>query len=214
MNRAPTRPPFMSPPLFPVPRVRAGSVMAPPPVFVCAAFPLARCRRGLIYQAQNGCGCAVADDGSQRDAAWYVIGGGDAITVAGAMNRSTSPPFRGSIRDGAMLRLHVAALPSADRLRLRRPKLRFGFSPPFHVAAARLRLRRPKLRFGFFASAPYPPDGKHGGDFFIGVSTSSFHVAASRLRLRRAKLRFAFPPSSLWGQLTRRSGAPSPRRRR
>ena len=27
------------------------------------------------------------------------------------------------------------------------------FAPPFHVAAARIRLRRPKLRFGFFASA-------------------------------------------------------------
>ena len=28
-----------------------------------------------------------------------------------------------------------------------------AFLPPFHVAAAWLRLRRPKLRFGFFASA-------------------------------------------------------------
>ena len=65
--------------------------------------------RGLIYQAQDGYGHAVAHDGSQRDAAWYGMGGGDAITGVGAMSRSTSPPFWGGIRDGAVLRLHVAA---------------------------------------------------------------------------------------------------------
>ena len=62
--------------------------MGQPSVFVRAAFPLARCGRGLIYQAQNGCGCAVGDDGAQRDAAGHGMGGGDAITVAGAMNRA------------------------------------------------------------------------------------------------------------------------------
>ena len=55
-------------------------------VFVRAAFPLARCRRGLIYQAQNGCGCAVADDGSQRDAPCRGMGDGDAGNAAGAIN--------------------------------------------------------------------------------------------------------------------------------
>ena len=30
----------------------------------------------------------MADDGSQRDAAWHVIGGGDRGNVAGAMNRA------------------------------------------------------------------------------------------------------------------------------
>ena len=49
--------------------------------------------------------------------------------AAGAMNRSTSPPFWGGIRDGAVLRLHVAA--------------------------ARLRLRRARRCFAFFASVPY-----------------------------------------------------------
>ena len=58
-------------------------------------------RRGLIYQAQNGYGHAVAHDRSQRDAAWYVIGGGDAITVVGAMNRSTSPPCRRQTGSGS-----------------------------------------------------------------------------------------------------------------
>ena len=56
------------------------------PFFVRAAFPLARCGRGLIYQAQNGCGCAVADDGSQRDAACRGMGDGDAGNAAGAIN--------------------------------------------------------------------------------------------------------------------------------
>ena len=67
---------------------RAGLVIPRQPVFVGAAFPLARCRRGLIYQVQNGCRCVVADDGSQRDAAGHGIGGGDAITGVGAMNRA------------------------------------------------------------------------------------------------------------------------------
>ena len=91
MNRAPTRLAMQSP-LFPIPRVRAGLVMPQPAGFVRAAFPRARCGRGLIHQTQNGCRCAVADDGSQRDAAGHGMGGGDGGNIAGAMNRVRARP--------------------------------------------------------------------------------------------------------------------------
>ena len=62
--------------------------------FLRATFPLARFRRGLIHQTQDGCRCVVADDGLQRDAAGHEIGGGDGGCVVGAMNRPSSPPCR------------------------------------------------------------------------------------------------------------------------
>ena len=84
--------------------------------FLRATFPLARFRRGLIHQTQDGCRCAVADDGLQRDAAGHVIGGGDEGCVVGAMNRPTSP-LRGSgsgERSGASL-FSPPPLPAACR---------------------------------------------------------------------------------------------------
>ena len=84
--------------------------------FLRATFPLARFRRGLIHQTQDGCRCAVADDGLQRDAAGHEIGGGDGGCVVGAMNRPTSP-LRGSgsgERSGASL-FSPPPLPAACR---------------------------------------------------------------------------------------------------
>ena len=84
--------------------------------FLRATFPLARFRRGLIHQTQDGCRCVVADDRSQRDAAGHEIGGGDGGNVVGAMNRSTSP-LRGSgsgERSGASL-FSPPPLPAACR---------------------------------------------------------------------------------------------------
>ncbi|MBQ7627074.1 MAG: hypothetical protein IJS87_08535, partial [Rhodocyclaceae bacterium] len=52
---------------------------------------------------QNGGWCAEGGERGAMDAAWHGIGGGDATTVAGAMNRPTSPSACGSFKQSGAL---------------------------------------------------------------------------------------------------------------
>ena len=103
----------------------------------------------------------------------------------------------GGIRDGAVLRLHVAAArhPAQARKAMLRPP-----SPPLSRLRRQLSLRESR------ASCLSLRERWHFDAVTERVARQRdqlrFHVAAVRLRLRRAKLRFAFSPSPLsHGQL-------------